>query len=154
MSRHWSRRQVLAASSALAVSTLSGCSNLPFSSSSSQLDIRISNFDTERYLLDVEAIKPDGSDLSSATVLSESYELQAAAGPVDPFRVSESISIANQRYLIRTQLAGMDETQSHYHFDPDCKNSEEIPDRLNIDVRTIDGQSVPDIEFRQNECSG
>lgn len=151
MSRHWSRRGFLQNFSVVGFAALSGCSNLPFSSSS-ELDIRIANFDEEEYLLDVRVIKPNGSDLSSTTVLRESFYLHEAGGPGNPFRPSESIAVTNQQYIVRTAIAGMDETQAHYHYYPDCKSEERGTDRLYIDIRTGGDRTVPDIEFGQNLC--
>lgn len=149
-----SRRRALAGSGSVILGALSGCNQLPFSSSSpSQLEILPSNATAEPQGLEIELLRTDEETRDEAVVFDRFFELEASdTGGI--YQFPDPPVVDEQRYLIRASLGGYRDVTQHYHYFPNPDDSVEGPRLLEVAVYKEDELVRPYIDYEQYSGRG
>jgi hypothetical protein len=144
-----SRRRVLAGSGSVILGALSGCSQLPVSSSSpSQLEIQPSNATAEPQGLGIELLRADEETRDEAVVFDRFFELEASdTGGI--YQFPDPPVVDEQRYLIRASLGGYRDITEHYHYFPNPDDSVEGPTLLDVVIYKEEDLVRPYIDYEQ-----
>ncbi|WP_157525963.1 hypothetical protein [Halorientalis sp. IM1011] len=132
--------------------TAAGCTDLraPDSDDAEPLEVAIHNYDTHRHTVVVDVFDPDETDdRSEARVFRERVKIAANSGE-DGAR-TRTLTTVESRDPYRVNVTVDHTAQSHYHYLPDCQESDTVADTVIVSLRTNEGSTA--ISFDQNDCS-
>ena len=146
---HISRRFWLGLLGSGFTAPVAGCSRIQ-GDEPAPLRLGFKNFTNESQQIAVKLIKRNSEDMGNAQALITTYTVPVTKGGDANPVIKEELE-ANP-YLVRTDLFAIEGMNGHYHFTPDCADSEKT-DLLLITIAADDDDSNdPYVRYSQQRC--